>query len=98
ARPIATRATVAPSSVGGTSRRLRPKEPIAVRDAEVITTLVTCFLSLWARWRRRGRNPRLQRWLEASARTLAPVQESTADGLPAQGPSQFCCCRYTRGR
>src|SRR5580704_7117226 len=48
ARSMATRATAAPSSVGGTSRRLRPKEPIAVRAAEVITTLVTFFL--WSYW------------------------------------------------
>jgi hypothetical protein len=46
ARSIATRATVAPSSVGGTSRKLRPKEPIAVRTAEVITAPVTNFFTL----------------------------------------------------
>jgi hypothetical protein len=37
---------MAPSSVGGTSRRLRPKLPMAVLAAELITTLVTGFLSL----------------------------------------------------
>jgi hypothetical protein len=45
ARSMAWRATVAPSSVGGTSRRLRPKEAMAVRGAEAMTTsFTTCFL------------------------------------------------------
>jgi hypothetical protein len=45
ARSIAARAADAPSSVGGTSRKLRPKDPIAVRAAELITTSLTCILS-----------------------------------------------------
>ena len=40
ARSTAARATVAPSSVGAMSRRLHPKEPMAVRAAEAITTSV----------------------------------------------------------
>jgi hypothetical protein len=39
-RPLAARATVAPSSVGGMSRRLRPNEPMALRIAEAMTTSV----------------------------------------------------------
>src|SRR4051794_2616215 len=41
ARSSAALAAMAPSSVGGTSLRLLPYEPTAVRAAELITTLVT---------------------------------------------------------
>src|SRR5689334_2430240 len=41
ARSSADFAASAPSSVGGTSLRLLPYEPTAVRAAELITTLVT---------------------------------------------------------
>lgn len=40
ARSIAARAAVAPNSLGGTSTKLRPNEPIAVRADELTTTLI----------------------------------------------------------
>src|SRR5450755_3854649 len=56
ARSTAARATIAPSSVGATSRRLRPKEPMAVRAAEVITTsVIRGFLSFFGRAQRSPR-------------------------------------------
>ena len=44
ARSIAARAAVAPSCAGGTSRRLFPNDPMAVRAADAITTSVMVVL------------------------------------------------------